>query len=82
MKKVFVCTNFRPFSGQPSCAFRGSEKLMEFLKEEVKLRKLDIVIESSVCLGHCPRGPNIKPAGGDFIHEADAEKLTQWLDRL
>ncbi|MBL4680024.1 MAG: (2Fe-2S) ferredoxin domain-containing protein [Pseudomonadales bacterium] len=81
MKKIFVCTNFRPFSGQPSCAFRGSEKLLEFLKDEIKFRKLDFIVEPSVCLGHCPRGPNIKPAGEDFIHEANVEKLYQWLDK-
>ena len=54
---------------------------MAFLKDEIESRKLDFIVEASVCLGHCPRGPNVKPAGEDFIHEADVEKLTHWLDK-
>ncbi|MFT7687059.1 MAG: NADH:ubiquinone oxidoreductase subunit E [Candidatus Azotimanducaceae bacterium] len=81
MKKIFVCTNFRPFSGQPSCAYRGSEALVGFLKEEIGKRKLEIAVETSVCMGHCPLGPNIKPGGEDYIHEADQTKLLVWLDK-
>ncbi|MFT7686076.1 MAG: hypothetical protein ACI9FB_001421, partial [Candidatus Azotimanducaceae bacterium] len=33
------------------------------------------------CMGHCPLGPNIKPGGEDYIHEADQTKLLVWLDK-
>ena len=46
MKEVFVCTNHRKFSDQPSYAARGSELLLDFLKSEVSLRDLDIDVES------------------------------------
>ncbi|MFT5208434.1 MAG: NADH:ubiquinone oxidoreductase subunit E [Flavobacterium sp.] len=80
VKKIFVCTNSRPFSGQPSCAYRGSESLIDFLKEQISNRALDIIVEASVCMGHCPLGPNIKPEGSEYIHEADQSKLFAWLD--
>lgn len=81
MKKIIVCTNFRPYSGQPSCAFRGSRKLLEYLEEEIKRRALDVTVEASVCMGHCPKGPNVRPVGGDFIHEANIDKLDELLEQ-
>jgi NADH:ubiquinone oxidoreductase subunit E len=81
MKKVFICTNFRPFSGQPSCAYRGSKQLLSYLEQEIKSRGLDITIEASICMGHCPKGPNVKPSGGYFIHEATQQKLDDWLNQ-
>lgn len=79
--RIIVCTNFRPFSGQPSCAYRGSKKLLKYLEQEIKRRSLDVTVEASVCLGHCPNGPNVRPLGEDFIHEANIEKLDELLDR-
>jgi NADH:ubiquinone oxidoreductase subunit E len=80
--RLIACVNFRPFSGQPSCAFRGSRALWDWLEAEIRQRGLDISIERTVCMGHCEEGPNIKVHGGDFIHHADKEKLTELLDRL
>ncbi|MDG1207532.1 MAG: (2Fe-2S) ferredoxin domain-containing protein [Pseudomonadales bacterium] len=82
MKKVFVCTNHRKFSDQPSCAARGSESLLDFLKSEVSLRDLDVEVESSVCMGHCAKGPNIKISDGDFIHGANQDLVDELLLKI
>ncbi|XOV90055.1 MAG: (2Fe-2S) ferredoxin domain-containing protein [Pseudomonadota bacterium] len=74
--------NFRPFSGQPSCAFRGSKQLADWLEDVIRERNLPVTLERTVCMGHCPRGPNFRLRGGEFIHEANREKLLSLLDRL
>lgn len=82
MKSIIVCTNFRPFTNQPSCAQRGSKELADWLEREIKIRGLDVKIERSVCLGHCPVGPNIRLPGEDFYHEATKDKLIPLLESL
>ena len=82
MKKFFVCTNHRKFSDQPSCAARGSELLLDFLKSEVSLRDLDIDVESSVCMGHCDKGPNIKLSAGEFLHGANRDLISEFLMKI
>ena len=80
--KILACINFRPFSGQPSCAYRGSKALADFLEAEITRRGLAVDVERIVCMGHCPRGPNFRILGGEFVHEANEEKLLALLDRL
>jgi len=82
MKKIYVCTNHRKFSNQPSCAARGSESLLGFLQSEVSLRGLDVKVESSVCMGHCEKGPNIKLSAGDFVHGATQELANELLQKI
>jgi len=82
MKKIIVCTNLRTAPSQPSCAHRGSERLIDYLEEQINSRDLPIKVERSVCLGHCPKGPNVKPLGEAFIHGADIPQLKIWLDRF
>lgn len=77
-----MCINFRPFSGQPSCAYRGSRELADWLEAEVARRELNIRVERIVCMGHCAKGPNVKVTGGDFIHGADQQKLEVLLEQL
>lgn len=79
---IIVCENFRPFTTQPSCARRGSKELASWLEAEIATRKLDLTLERSVCLGHCVIGPNFRVLGGDFVHEATKEKLSELLDSL
>ncbi len=81
-KELLVCVNFRPFSGQPSCALRGSRELADWLEREIECRSLDVSVERIVCFGHCSIGPNVKVKGSDFVHEATREKLTAVLDDL
>ena len=82
MQRLIICTNFRPFAGEPSCAFRGSKELADFLEQGINERGLAITLKRSVCLGHCPIGPNVRIAGGEFIHHATEEKLRDLLDQL
>ena len=82
MKTIVVCTNFRPFTTQPSCKQRGSEELADWLEEEIERRGLDARVDRSVCLGHCPVGPNIRLLGGEFVHEASREKLIPLLESI
>ena len=82
MKTIVVCTNFRPFTTQPSCAQRGSEELADWLEEEIKQRGLDAKVDRSVCLGHCQDGPNVRLLGADFFHESTREKLIPLLNNL
>lgn len=80
--KILVCTNFRPFSGQPSCRFRGSDKLVNFLETEIRERSLDIKVETTLCMGHCVHGPNVRVPGEDFLHHATEETVAALLDGL
>lgn len=80
--ELYVCVNFRPFSGQPSCAYRGSKELADWLEQEIRERGLDIAVEHNVCMGYCLYGPNIKIKGGRMVHEATKEKLLDVLDEL
>lgn len=80
--RLVVCVNFRPFSGQPSCAQRGSRELAEWLEQSVRERSLDVTVERIVCMGHCQNGPNVKVMRGDMMNGADQEKLTELLDQI
>jgi len=82
MKTIVVCTNFRPFTNQPSCAHRGSEALADWLELEIESRGLDARVDRSVCLGHCPSGPNVRLLGESFYHESTQEKLIPLLESL
>lgn len=81
-RELVVCVNRRPFSGQPSCAMRGSRELADWLQAEIEARGLDVRVERIVCMGHCAIGPNVKLTGGEMIHEATREKLAALLDDL
>ena len=82
MKTIVVCVNFRPCTHQPSCAQRGSRELANWLEKEIAERGLDARVDRSVCLGHCPYGPNVRLLGKDFIHESTKEKLIPLLDEI
>lgn len=80
--ELIVCVNFRPFSGQPSCAYRGSKELADWLEEEIERRNLDIKVDRNVCMGYCLYGPNVKIKGGRMVNQATKEKLEAVLDQL
>lgn len=82
MKTIIVCVNFRPFTHQPSCAQRGSKELANWLEKEIEERELDARVDRSVCLGHCPYGPNVRLPGRDFVHEATKERLIPLLEEI
>ena len=66
--RFVVCTNRRGGT-EASCGLRGGDALLAHLKHR------GIEASPSVCLGHCPRGPNARVLGGEFVHFATAEKL-------
>jgi (2Fe-2S) ferredoxin len=67
-KKIIVCTNFRANPNNPSCAGRGSPKVMAALSP--------ITVEESPCLGYCEIGPNLRlMPNGEFFHEVSHDKL-------
>ena len=81
-QRVYVCTNLREATGQPSCAGRGRVKLIEGLEAGIKRRGLDIEVKSSVCFGHCDKGPNVKMTGKAFNHAFSEEQIDEFLDSL
>jgi len=80
--KIYVCTNTRPLSGQPSCGGRGSEALLLILQAEIAARQIDCEAIASVCMGHCEKGPNIKVSGQSCRHGVDPAGVLALLDEL
>tara|TARA_R110002072_G_scaffold1369_6_gene11252 strand:- start:9159 stop:9416 length:258 start_codon:yes stop_codon:yes gene_type:complete len=80
--KIFVCTNTRPLSGQPSCGGRGSEALIVQLEAGIRNRNMNCEVKPSVCMGYCEKGPNIKVAGQTFCHGVDSNGIVALLDEL
>lgn len=79
---LFVCTN-RRLGSAGSCAAGGSVALMDELRAEIARRGLDWRVAASVCLGHCPNGPNIKVApGGPLLHHCPGEGVAGLVDAL
>lgn len=80
--RVFVCTNLR-MSGK-SCAGQSSKKILKALQNRADERALDghplVEVKSSVCMGYCGDGPNIKIIGGGFHHSVGEGHLDTILD--
>jgi len=80
---LMICVNRRFRMDEPSCAARGSEAVADYLEEQIRIRRIDIKIERSVCMGHCRTGPTIRLApGGRFIHGPDEDQLPEIVDEL
>lgn len=61
-KHVFICINERPKENPTGCCkSKGSEEVLEIMKEEIKKRKLSgkIRINRAGCLGQCAKGISI-----------------------
>jgi len=81
MKKILVCTNFRANPNHPSCAARGSKKLLAELTIKIQQNLLAINIEESPCLGFCQVGPNVRLVpNGPFFHAVSTEKLDDLIE--
>lgn len=80
-KSVYICVNRRFGSDTPSCAMRGSEKVMTLLKEELIKRGLTTPLEKIKCLGQCDKGPAMRIApGGEFFLHASKDKISEIAD--
>ncbi|MCW8915699.1 MAG: (2Fe-2S) ferredoxin domain-containing protein [Magnetovibrio sp.] len=79
---VFVCTNLR-MSGS-SCAGRDSKPLLKAMQNRADARVLDgaplVKVQSSVCMGYCKEGPNVKVIGGKFYHQTTLDDIDGILD--
>ena len=74
--RVLVCVNRRLGTETPSCAGRGSERLVERLAALLAARDLDVPVETMLCFGSCSQGPNIRLApGGAFFHGVTEDDL-------
>lgn len=74
---VFVCTNDRgPDAVRPSCARRGSEKLRDYMKAQVRAAGVpNARINASGCLDRCELGCTlvIYPEGVWYHYESRAD---------
>lgn len=83
MKTVIVCVNARSNPNQPSCARRGSLKLLARLTAEIEKRQLPICVDSFHCLGLCAHGPNAKLApDGPTLQQLDTEDLSALMAEI
>ncbi len=61
-KHLFICTNQRPEGdARGCCASKGSEKIRDFFKEEIKKRGLQgrMRANASGCIDQCAQGPAV-----------------------
>ncbi len=61
-KHIFICINERsPEDPRGCCLARGSEKIRELFKSEVKRRGLKGKVRANAagCLDHCEHGPTV-----------------------
>lgn len=82
-KYLMICTNRRYGAESASCAARSSLDIAEAIEHGVSQRHINIVVERSVCMGQCTKGPTIRLApGGRFILGKSIEDVSDILDEL
>jgi predicted metal-binding protein len=65
-------------SVKKSCGGSGSQQLVEQLKEELKKRKLEILVREQICFGRCNDGIVMRIAPGkEFFTEVNTETLAE-----
>jgi len=84
-KHIFICTNKRtPEDPRGCCMSRGSEKIREAFKEEVKRRGLKGKVRANAagCLDHCEFGPTVVVyPEGVWYHVENLEDVKEIMDR-
>lgn len=76
--KLAVCVNNRYSANKPSCAARGSERLLDELQKAVKDKGLTFDIEPFLCFGRCTQGPTMRfIPGGDFRFNVKASDIPE-----
>jgi len=82
VKKILVCANFRANPNNPSCAGRGSEKILAELTQKLKQKNITIEVETSPCMGFCEIGPNIHLIpSGPFFHAVSTKNLNDIIKK-
>jgi hypothetical protein len=64
--EIMVCVNER-FGDRPSCAGRGSFRLIEWMVRQAQDEGLPVKITKSVCQSLCVQGPNIRVLPGPVM---------------
>ena len=65
---LLMCVNRRYRSDQPSCAARGSIKVVEAMEDGIRRRCIALATERLCCLGHCTEGPAMRlTPGAEFF---------------
>lgn len=81
---LFICTNQRSAEdARGCCKARGSEKIREFFKDEVKRRGLKGTVRANAagCLDHCEFGPVVVVyPEGVWYRVASVEDAREILD--
>jgi (2Fe-2S) ferredoxin len=85
---ILVCTNVRE-PGRDACGNRGSEKLLEWIKDRAKATgaKKRLRVTRSGCLDMCAHGPNVavlpEQCWMNGVAESDLESIAvRWIDPL
>ncbi len=82
-KYLMICTNRRYGAESASCAARSSLQIADAIENGVRTRNINIVIERSVCMGQCLKGPTLRMApGGGFILGKTLDDVDAILDEL
>jgi len=80
---LVICINKRFRIDQRSCAMGGSPELVKMIESGVKARRINIKIETTVCFGHCSKGPVMRMIpGGKFYHEVCKDDIAGIVDEL
>jgi len=84
-KHIFICLNERTADNPKGCCLaRGSKKIREKFKEEIKKRGLKgkVRANASGCLDHCEHGPTvvIYPEG-TWYHVETAQDVMDIMDQ-
>jgi len=78
-RRIVVCVNRRLSDTTPSCAGRGSEVLVNALRDVATEQGLDVEVATFSCFGRCVEGPNVRfSPGGPFfrgVTGADVEAI-------
>jgi (2Fe-2S) ferredoxin len=80
---LMICTNRRYGAESASCAARSSVDIAQAIETGVSTRRIKIIVERSVCMGQCTKGPTLRLApGGRFIFGKTIEDVNDVLDEL
>jgi len=75
--EVFVCINKR--AGGAACMGHGVS-IYRALRQRAVERGDVVKVTTSVCMGYCGEGPNVKILGGDFFNGVTPEDFDKILD--
>lgn len=59
---------------------QGGKATYQALAKRAKARGDKVKVNTSVCMGYCAKGPNVKVLGGDFFHRVTDKDLDGILD--